>query len=117
MWILTSLSTAAGATKLPWWRREKAEQVERRVPLQQQLALEDRMARLEHQMEVLDGQYRTLRGYVYVKKGLVGPAGEAPPGEANIPQQPQSAASSKEELRRSLVQSGRFIPGQAPKHE
>jgi len=110
---------------LPWWRRKKAEEVDRRTPLQRELQLDERVALLERTSakltdatEQLDQQFRALRGYVYVKKGIVGPAGSAPPGEPEIPTPPPRAASvtSKDDLRRSLVQSGRFVPGQRPIH-
>lgn len=81
-------------------------------------ALNQRIEELEDRQLRLEDQYRRLRGYVYVKKGLVGPADAPPPGEvggAATPAPPRPM--SRDELRRSLVASGRFIPGQPPKHE
>lgn len=78
-------------------------------------ALETRQLRLEE-------QFRSLRGYVYAKKGLVGPPGEAPAGDIDAARSavaPKGTASpeSRDELRRRMVREGRFIPGQPPKHE
>lgn len=101
----------------PFKKNDSLRALNQRLDLlaEQQMILEDRQLRL-------DEQYRSLRGYVYAKKGLVGPAGEPPPGDRVLPGGEQAptqrpAQMTRDELRRSLVTSGRFIPGHAPKHQ
>jgi len=83
-----------------------------------------RMGRVEAEMEKLASGHQSLRGFVYAKlrKALSAeeaePDGEAPPTEAprQTPQTP-TGAMSREELRRTLVTSGRFVPGRPPRHD
>lgn len=99
--LLTGLSTAVW----PFRRRKEPNLDELLVALQQVLG----------RIERLEGQHISLRGYVYAKKGLVG-SGEAPPA-AEQGALPFSAPLSRDELRRQLVTSGRFVPGHAPRHQ
>lgn len=85
------------------------------------LELRSHVESLETRMLRLEEQFRSLRGYVYAKKGIVGPPGEGPSGEISPPRSgvaaPQAAAPmSRDELRRSLVTTGRFVPGKPPVH-
>lgn len=116
------------------WRKWMAERRARRVPQQQMLdlpALAMRVSVLEDSFDKLEGQYKSLRGYVYAKKGLVGPPGEPPPGDvppaapvepsgrvstSKAPTSSGPAPESRDELRRRLTREGVFIPGKPPVH-
>lgn len=108
---------------MAWWRRDKAEAKERAVPKQHSLDL--RIEELEHRQEHLEAMFRRLRGYVYVRKGMVGPPGTAPEGETDLdpqPQPPQAPAApapseSRDALRAKLVRDGTFVPGRPAIHK
>jgi len=77
-------------------------------------AVRDVLGRVER----LEGQHLSLRGYIYAKKGLVGPAGAPPPAaeQGPLPQSPPQPLA-RDELRKLLVTTGRFFPGKPPKHQ
>jgi hypothetical protein len=81
-------------------------------------ALELRMEALEDKQLLVLEQFRTLRGYVYAKRGIVGPDA-SPPGVRITP--PNGAAvtapasETREELKARLL-PGRFTPGKPPNH-
>lgn len=102
-----------------WWRKSVEERKQRAVPEQYELRLDQ----LEADVEQLREQFRTLRGYVYVKKGLVGPPGEPPPGEIAPPGHKIIApnggtqttlSETREEFRARMVREGRLTPGRGP---
>lgn len=83
-----------------------------------------RMGKLEGEMEKLGAGHQSLRGFVYSKLRKAAEADEeagvhegaptaAPPRTPQAPPTPMS----REELRRTLVASGRFIPGKPPRHD
>lgn len=122
------------------WRKWIEERRSRSVPKQQEIDLEGlqkelraqatelkmRMSVLENEFDKLHGQYKSMRGYVYAKRGQV----EIPPeasGTANAPSATAGASTAlpapeppqrltRDELRRSLTQTGRFMPGKPPNH-
>jgi hypothetical protein len=107
------------------WRKWVADRLLRSAPQQQQLDLQPlamRLTVLEDRQDKLEGQYKSLRGYVYAKKGLVGPPGEPPPGDivqsasGGAPSASPAPSASRDELRRMLTSTGRFIPGKPPVH-
>lgn len=111
--VYTGLSTEVGATKLRWWRRKKAEEIQRRAPQQHEMDFASRLEAIETELAKVQYQFRQLRGYVYVRKGLVGADGEAPPGEVELPPKsaptpPATATMSKAELRAHLHSTGRL---------
>jgi hypothetical protein len=96
--------------KLPkWFIKDRAS-----APLQA------RLAELEARQDRLEGQFATLQGYVYAKRGIVGPGAEAATAHGSAGARSAAAPSSaggvtKDELRRQLVASGRIMPGKATK--
>lgn len=86
------------------------------------LALVDRVAALEKvtrrlcdDVEELDQRYTKLRGLVYAKKLHKAPAEEEP--AVDEPSQQKSIEQmTRAELKAHLTRSGRFLPGQPPKH-
>lgn len=98
---------------LRWWRRKKAEEIQRRAPVQHEMDFATRLEAIETDLLKVQQQFRQLRGYVYVRKGLVGPDGEPPPGEVELPPKsapaaPDTARMSKAELRAHLHSTGRL---------
>lgn len=74
---------------------------------------------LEGEMEKLRSGHLSLRGFVYSKLRKhdespedAGPAPSAAAGTTALP-----AQLSRDELRRKLVETGRFIPGRPPRHD
>lgn len=104
-----------------WFRRKQATQLDLTELQEQVRKLHTAMRTLSTDFERLEDQYMSLRGYVYAKKGLVGPPGEAPPGDAppvhGSPLNLATPLSERDKLRAELVRSGRFVPGQKPRHE
>lgn len=83
-----------------------------------------RMGRVEAEMEKLGSGHQSLRGFVYSQlRKLKGGDDAVPEGEQPDAPAPSKAvqsspqAMSREELRRTLVNTGRFIPGRPPRHD
>lgn len=76
----------------------------------------ERLTQLEYRMDVYEGQFKTLRGYVYARKGSVGDAMDGQPSDAPSAAAPSSVGGvTKDELRRQLALSGRMMPGKPTK--
>lgn len=115
------------------WRKWLAEKRSRSVPVQQEIDLAGlqtelrnaatevkmRMTALENEFDKLHGQYKSMRGYVYAKRGAVElpPEPSAAVASATGPAVAAAAAPlTRDELRRSLVTTGRFVPGKPANH-
>jgi len=95
---------------------KKRQEIDPRVV--QELAEDVRMTMrkvrdLQEAYDVLDDKYTRMRGLIYAKKMHRAPEGEAN-GETDLVTPPKPV--SREELRRQLVTSGRFMPGKPPVH-
>lgn len=75
--------------------------------------------RLCDDVEELDQRYTKMRGLIYAKKLHKAPTQEEEPGEQTTPLQTtiDTSRMSRAELKAYLTRSGRFIPGQPPKHQ
>lgn len=75
--------------------------------------------RLCDDVEELDQRYTRMRGLIYAKKLHKAPTQEDESGDETSPPQQTTDTSkmSRAELKAYLTRSGRFIPGQPPKHQ
>jgi len=107
---------------MAWWRKSVSERKAREVPHQYEIKLDELDARVSHMEE----QVRRMRGYVYARKGLVGPPGEPMPGDDEAPAATPAprakaapaapAVETRDDIRRRLVRTGAFVPGRPPNH-
>lgn len=75
---------------------------------------------LEERFAALEAKHTSLRGRVYALWGKAEPS-DAAPAAAGSPTSsgpaPLPAGASRDELRRQLVRTGKFIPGRPVNHE
>jgi|GEM_PF-3847353 len=109
-----------------WFRRKDTDELlrqhvatlERRV-----LQLERQLSEHDENLQSLQAQHVKLRGRVYALWGAekssetstAAPDAGGAPTSSGAPALPESL--SRQELRRRLTQTGRFVPGKAPIHD
>jgi len=104
-----------------WFRKSLASDAEI-VQLLRQMHLG--IAKLEGEVEKLRAGHQSLRGFVYsrTRKHEETSSEGTLPDESSAPAAPTTGGKlpahlSREELRRALTQTGRFVPGKAPRHD
>lgn len=76
--------------------------------------LERSVDQLREDHEALKGQHASLRGRVYA---LWGKEPADPAATSTAATRSPTSPQSRDELRRQLVSSGRFVPGKPPVHQ
>lgn len=104
-----------------WFKKARLASDQQVVDLLRSMQL--KLGTLESEQQKITQRFESLRGFVYSKVRKTHAAEEseedggsaAPAAAASGGRLPQGL--SREELKRSLVATGRFVPGRPPRHD
>jgi len=103
-----------------WFGKSRLASDQQVVDLLRSLSL--KMATLEGEHEKLRARFEGLRGFVYSKIRKAGDASDGTDEPSAAPAAPTNGTKlppglTRDELKRSLVATGRFVPGRPPRHD
>jgi hypothetical protein len=103
-----------------WFGKSKLASDQQVVDLLRSMSL--KLATLEGEQEKLRNRFEGLRGFVYSRVRKAGEASDASDEQSAAPAAPTNGTKlppglTRDELKRSLVATGRFVPGRPPRHD
>jgi len=82
-----------------------------------------KIASLEGEFDKLKSRFEGLRGFVYSKVRKHADDSDASAETSDVPAAPTNGSNklpallTRDELKRSLIATGRFVPGRPPRHD